>query len=165
MNLYDFTKKYGEGKGEAMMWKTVKVISDAIETGMSDEAKEGLMRSLYGEMTAGHYDEHFAKEDVKKLYYVSEDGKAHYAPYWTDEQVKAVYESVKAAIPKEYGFWDFYVTLQMVKSDNCPMYRKWFPNATPEEMDVKFVETAVNWLNDPDNPYGEKKIWGYMNRK
>lgn len=163
MNLYDFTKKYGEGKGESMMWKTVRVISDHVEK-MSPEAQEDLMRDLYATMAEGHYDEHFAKEDVAKMYYTDEAGEKHYAPYWTDEQVKAVYDKVKGEIP-HYNMWDFYVTLQMSKADNCPMLKKWFPNATPEEMDKYLVDMAVNWLNDDDNPYGNEKIWGYLNSK
>ena len=164
MNLYDFTKKYGEGKGEAMMWKTVRVISDAVEKDMSESAKSKLMRELYCKMSGGHYDEHFAKEDVAKLYYVGDDGKEHYAPYWTEEQVKSVYETIVPSIPSDYNFWDFYATLQMVRSDNYQMYKDWFPNATAEELDKKFVRSAVNWLNDPDNPYGDTKIWSYLNR-
>lgn len=165
MNLYDFTKKYGEGKGESMMWKTVHVISDAIEKDMDPEAKENLMRRLYEAMTEGHYDEHFAKMDVAKMYYTDDAGQKKYAPYWSDEQVKAVYDSVHTLIPDEYNFWDFYVTLQMIKSDYCPLLRKWFPNATPEEMDKKLVELAINWLNDSDNPFGDEKIWKYLNEE
>ena len=163
MNLYDFTKKYGSGKGEGTMWSTVRVISDAVEKDMSEAAKKKLMRHLYKVMSDGHYNEEFAKEDVAKMYYTDANGEGRFAPYWTDEQVASVYESVHSSIPKEYNMWDFYVALQMQKSDLCPMYRKWFPNATPEEMDKKFIDSAVNWLNDPDNPYGTTKVWSYLN--
>ena len=87
-----------------------------------------------------------------------------FANLMTKEQVADVYESVRSEIP-EYNMWDFFVTLQMVKSDNCPMLKKWFPNATPEEMTQKFVAMAVNWLKDEDNPFGTEKIWKYLNSK
>lgn len=163
-SLLQFIKKYGEGKGEAMMWKSVEIISDALDKHMDEATRTALTRRLYGEMAGGHYDEAFAKEDVKKMYYTDSDGQKKYAPYWTDEQVREVYNSVKAEVPKAYNFWDFYVALQMIKSDNCPLMRKWFPDATPEDMDKKFVDLTLNWLKDEDNPFGSEKVWGYLNR-
>ena len=163
-SLLQFIKKYGEGKGEAMMWKSVEIISDALDKHMYEATRTALTRRLYGEMAGGHYDESFAKEDVKKMYYTDTDGQKKYAPYWTDEQGREVYNSVKAEVPKAYNFWDFYVALQMIKSDNCPLMRKWFPDATPEDMDKKFVELTLNWLKDEDNPFGSEKVWGYLNR-
>ena len=162
MTLYEMTKMYGEGKGESMMWKVVEAVSCAIEKSMPEEGKEELMRTLYEKMSGGHYNEDYAKSDVEKMYYV-EDGKKHFAPYWTDEQVKSVYESVKPHIPSAYNFWDFYVALQMVKSDHCPLLKKWFPSATDEELTKKVVELTINWLADEDNPFGKEKVWGYLN--
>ena len=162
MNLYDFTKKYSTGKGEGTMWKTVAIISEAVEKSMSEQDQKALLRKMYSAMAECHYNEEFAREDVAKMYYVDEDGIERYAPYWTESQIRDVYESVREEIP-EYNMWDFYVTMQMVKSDNCPLLRRWFPDASPSEMDEKFVELAVNWLNDSDNPYGSGKIWHYLN--
>ena len=59
--------------------------------------------------------------------------------------------------------WDFYVTLNMMKADNCTMLRDWFPEAGADDMEGKLVEMAINWLNDGDNPYGGAKIWRYLN--
>lgn len=144
------------------MWKTVSIISDFIEKKMPEEDKETLLRKMYGAMSSCHYNEEFAKEDVAKMYYVDEDGSERYAPYWTESQVKDVYESVRDEIP-EYNMWDFYVTLQMQKADNCPLLRRWFPDASSSDMDTRFVELAVNWLNDADSPYPDGKIWHYLN--
>lgn len=163
MNLYELTKKYGEGNGEEMMWKAVKIISDSVEKDMDDKAKHELMRRIYGAMSDCHYNEEYAIEDVEGMFYIDEAGEMHYAPYWTVPQVKEVYESVKATITAGYNFWDFYVALQMQKSDMYPMLKKWFPNATAEQIDKMLVEAAVNWLNDADNPYGYHKVWSYVN--
>lgn len=164
MTLYETIKKYGNGKGEAMMWRSVETISDAIEKYMSEEDVESLVRMVYGDMEGCHYNEQYAMEDVEKMYYTGEDGKKHYAPYWTENQVRSVYDQIHTLIPKEYNFWDFFVVLQMMRSDNYNMLKKWFPDATQEEHDKKTVDLAVTWLNDEDNPYGTSKIWGYLNK-
>ena len=162
MTLYDLTKKYGEGKGESTMWKTLASVSDAIEHSMPEEDRHRLMRQVYGKMSGDHYNEEFAKEDVAKMYYRDNTGSEYHAPYWTVDQVKDVYDRISGEIP-EYNFWDFYVTLQMVKADNCPVIMKWLPNSTPDERDRMLVDMAVNWLNDPDTKHPGTKIWNYLN--
>jgi len=162
MNLYEFTKKYSEGRGENAMWRSVSIISDAVEKSMPEADRKVLMRKMYEAMAGCHYNEEFAKEDVAKMFYVDEDGKEHNAPYWTESQIEDVYDSVRDEIP-DYNMWDFYVTMQMIKSDNCPLYRRWFPDESPSDMDTKFVEASVCWLNDADYRYTTTKIWHYLN--
>ena len=163
MTLYDLTKKYGEGKGENMMWKSLRIVSDAVENGMDEESKSELMRKIYNTIADGHYNEEYALADVAQMFYNDNAGDQHYAPYWTVPQVKEVYESVKGKIPTSYNFWDFYVALQMQKSDLYPLLSRWFPDDTPEQMDKRLVEATLNWLTDDDNPFGDKKVWGYVN--
>lgn len=115
-------------------------------------------------MSNGHYNEEYALQDAAKMYYTDASGNKKYAPYWTPEQIKSVYDSVRSRIPSEYNMWDFYVALNMAKSDNCPMYRKWFPGASAEDMDEHFIDAAINWLDDDDNPYGTEKAWKYLNQ-
>lgn len=165
MTLYEMTKKYGEGKGEDMMWSTLKTVSDAVEDSMDEKAKQCMMRDLYGQMSGHHYDRDYALADVEKMHYTDAAGVKHSAPYWSEAQVREVYELVKKDIPAAYTFWDFYVTLQMTKSDCDSLVKKWYPNATQDEVDRKLVDLAVNWLNDKDNPYGDHKIWGYLSAK
>lgn len=157
------TKTYGKGRGEETMWESICVISKDVEMYMPEEGKDKLMRDVYGTMSDGHYNEEYAIEDVEKMYYIDAAGKEAKAPYWTEAQVKDVYESVKSAIPASYNFWDFYVVMQMLKSDLCPLYKKWFPNDTPEQMDKRFIDSSVNWLNDKDSPHKDDKIWSYLN--
>ena len=162
MTLYEMTKAYGAGKGESMMWDTVELISEAMEKSMDKEAKHHLMRKIYAKMTDGHYDNDYAIQDTAKMYYKDSDGKRHAAPYWTEDQVRQVYEDIKSQIPK-YNFWDFFVALNMIKSDYCPLLEEWFPESTPEEKTDRLVELTLNWLKDEDNPYGDSKVWGYLN--
>ena len=165
MTLYELTKKYGSGKGEDTMWRMVKRMSDYLDENLDAEKYDKLLRDMYGEMSGGHYNEEYAKEDVEKMYYVGIDDKKYHAPYWSKSQTDAVYESVKRSIPSDYNCNDFYVALNMIKSDNCVLYRKWFRELSDADFDTKLVETTVNWLNDEDNPYGRSKVWKYINGK
>lgn len=158
--LYELIKKHSEGKGEDVMWKTVKVVSEAVEDNMSPDERRTLIRDIYGEMSHGHYDEEFAMMDVKDMYYTDESGERHYAPYWSPEQIKPTYEKVKAQIP-DYNMWDWFVLMQMQKSDMYPLLKKWYPNGTPEEMTEKVIELSVNWLKDEDLEC-TSKVWRYL---
>ena len=160
--LYEITKRMSEGKGEPMMWETVKVVSESIERAMSDKDKAELMAKIYGMLSGGHYDEDYAVEAVSKMYFTDKDGTKRTAPYWTIPQVSDIYEMVKDSIPAAYNEWDFYVAFQMIASDNWVLYHKWWPTITDEQFVEKVTDATVNWLDDSDNPYGDKKVWGYL---
>ena len=163
MNLYDLTKKYGGGKGEGTMWSTLSLVSDAVES-MPPSEKNALVRKVYGVMSGKHYNEEFAREDIAKMYYKDADGIKHYAPYWPDEALHSLYEAHKSEIPG-YNFWDWAVTMNMIKSDYCQLLSEWFPDDDEETRNERIVRLAINWLDDEDNPFGQSKIWCYLNSK
>ena len=76
-------------------------------------------------------------------------------------KIKEVFETIKNKIPSTYNCWDFYVTLNMIKSDNYCMLKDWFPNE--EDLDNKFIDMAINFLNDIDYENNKCKIWTYFN--
>ena len=164
MNLYDLIKKYGTGKGEGMMWKAVSVISDAVDSYMPEEEKDSLVRKVYGEMSDGHYNEEFAREDIKRMYYTDKEGNKHYGPYWTDDELMTLYRRYKNEIPG-YNCWDWSVVMTMAKSDMYPIITAWFPELTEDGVNEKLVQYSINWLKDPDSPYGQSKVWGYLNSR
>lgn len=153
---------YGKGRGEGKMWESVAVISDAVEKDMDAEAKKRLMRKVYCVMSGGHYNEEFAHEDVAKMHYKDANGKEHKGPFLTEEKVASVYEKVKGNIPA-YNMWDFYVVMNMVIADNKEKLSRWFPDASEATQEKHYIEEALNWLNDDDNPYGKEKPWKYLN--
>lgn len=164
MNIYDLTKKYGTGQGEGAMWKTIEVISDAIERTMPEADQDALARKVYGVISGEHYNEEFAKEDIAKMYYVMPGGEKVYAPYWSEEALRTLYKRYKDQIPG-YNCWDWMVTMTMMKSDYCPLIMAWFPNLTEDEKNERIVQLSLNWLKDEDNPFGSSKTWGYLNSK
>jgi hypothetical protein len=34
----------------------------------------------------------------------------------------------------------------MIKSDYCPLLRRWYPEATNEEILNKLIDLTINWL-------------------
>ena len=143
---------YGKGRGESKMWESVAVISDAVEKEMDEKAKDHLMRKVYCVMSGGHYNEEFAKEDVAKMYYTDMSGNKHYAPYFSPERINILYNNVH-----------FCVTMNMIESDYAHLVSMWFPDASEEEKEKRYVELALNWLEDEDNPFGQDNVWKYFN--
>ena len=162
MTLYELTKNYGTGKGEDMMWTTTRLVSQAVEESMDKDSRHKLLRSIYGKLSDGHYNEEYAMEDVAQMYYKDRHGDRHYAPYWSVPTVMEIYSNVKDEIPA-YNEWDFFVVVNMIKSDDYTMLERWYPGLTSEQYDEKIVEMSLNWLKDEDNPYGDSKIWSYLN--
>ena len=162
MDIYNILKEGLRGEGSDKMWCITKILSDAIEGYVPDKQKEVIKTKVYYSTFGGHFNRDFANSAISKFYYVDASGVRHDAPYWTEPEVKEVYETVKSRIPA-YNFYDFEVTLNMVKSDNCNKLKKWFPQATDKELMDKLIDEAVNFLSDEDNPYGDEKIWKYLN--
>lgn len=163
MTLYEITKKFGEGQGEEMMWKTVKIVSEAVESEMPEHAKMKLVRKVYGAMSDGHYTEEMARIDIGKMYYTDANGNVHKAPYWQEEDMESAYEMYKAEIP-DYNLWDFAVTMNMIASDNWCMLKKWFPSYDEKDMTEKILDMSLVWLKDEDWP-SKTKIWDYLSAR
>lgn len=164
MTIYELIQKYGHNKGESAMWNSIKTISDELEHNLSHEDHDKLLKHIYCIMNDGHYDEYFADHDVKHMYYVDKHGERHSAPYLTKEEIKSYYLKHRSKIPSQYNMWDFYVTVQMIYSDNINLINQWFNNISKEELNDKIIDMSINWLNDEDNPFGDHKIWGYFNK-
>lgn len=164
MNIKQLIQVYGNGKGEDVMWNAIDMLSEKVSQLVTEEEMNCMLTRLYGIMQGGHYDEYFAEKQVRKMYYIDKNGMRHHAPYWTPDEVKDLYEEYMPELGN-YNFWDFYVTINMIKSDNCNLLHEWFPEDTEEQHTARMVEMAVNWLKDEDNPFGNEKIWKYFNSK
>lgn len=165
MTVYEVLKTYGTGKGEATMWATTKLVSDAIEEAYADnpEAREKIIRDLYAIIAGCHYNEPFAMAEIKRMSYIDGNGVKVESPHWTKSEYQAAYESVRNKLKKStYNVWDLAVTLEMQYSDYICTLREWWPSATNEDLDVKVVQLAIAYLNDPDDPE-DGKIWRRFN--
>ena len=75
-----------------------------------------------------------------------------------------MYAAYKSKLAESNTFWDFYVALNMTKSDNCNLFRSWWPDADEAVLTQKVAEATVNWMDDEDNPLGEGRVWNYFNK-
>lgn len=163
VKLYDIIKANSAGKGESIMWQSVEIISEFLADKLSENDMNELSLRIYGEMSGGHYNEDFAIMDVKKMYYLDKNNKRHSAPYWTESEIRNVYEKVRSRISPQYNFYDFYVTFNMIASDNWCLIQNWWPNITNEEILNKVCDLTINWLSDEDWPT-TSKIWDYFHK-
>lgn len=165
MTVYELLKEHGAGKGEATMWQTTKVVSDALEVAMAatPEAKEKVIKDVYAIVVGPHYNEELATAQIAKMAYVDGSGRKVASPHWTKSDYHQAYEYYRNKL-KVAGVnaWDFAVTLEMQYSDYICTLREWWPSATQDELDQKAAELAVAYLNDPDD-MDDGKIWRRFN--
>lgn len=142
----------------------IHILSNKISDNLDKEEKHYLKRKIWCIISNGHYNEKYAEEDVAKMYIITKNGNL-YAPFYKLEKTTQIYENLKQTndILSNYNKYDFYVVMNMIKSDNYNLYKKRFSGYNDAMLDELFVEDALNWLDDMDNPYGMSKIWKYLN--
>ena len=169
MDIKDIFEHHTNGKTPEEMHKSIALISEFMEGKLSMEDQETLKKKLYYMLEGGHYDHDFAVAQIEKMYYKDDEdddiADKISAPYWTESEVKKIFDSHRNKIPLEYNFYDFMVALNMAKSDNWMKLQEWFPDESNEDLDKRVVTEAINWLRDDDNPFGYEKVWGYFNAK
>lgn len=163
MDYYKLIHKYGKGKGEEAMWKSVRILSE-----MMDELKEShpekywkMLKDTYASMCGPHFNEEFGEWQIEQMFFKDKNGNIHHAPNWTREQYKTVYELNKGKL-KDYTCWDFAVTVEMQYTDYYCRLRTWFPNASDDDIKMKAVELAIDYLDDIDDDEGGK-VWKRFN--
>lgn len=97
--------------------------------------------------------------------YIFENSSKTFGPFYSLEETTEVYNKLKKSNPilVNYNEYDFYVVMNMIKSDNYILYKKRFSGYSNAALNELFIEDAINWLDDLDNPYGTSKIWKYIN--
>ena len=94
------------------------------------------------------------------MWYEDDNGDKHYAPFFTVEEVKEVFDLNKDEI-SDYTIYDLAVTMNMLRSDNNRFLEKY---ASGESGKKEMISTmAIEYLQDPDAPHPTNKIWCYIN--
>lgn len=153
MDVMELVQKYGKGQGEAKMWASVAVLSEALEP-MKETDKENywcILRKMYGVMSDGHYNEEFAMYDVGMIEYTGRNGEKKRGGYWSADQVEEATRGFR--FPSGVNKWDKYVGFNLMYSDLC------------RKMDDAQVLDAAYlfYFADEDWPGGSStKVWDYV---
>lgn len=160
MDFVELIEKYQEGTTPEQMLEITKVIGKFVATHGTEDELRRLHRDIYGVVSEGHFDRHFAEEAIGKMWYEDEDGGKHRAPFFTDAEVKEVFDLNKDDI-SDYTIHDLAVTMNMLRSDNNRFLEKYAKNEN--EMKEMVSCMAIEYLQDPDAPHPTSKIWHYIN--
>lgn len=155
-------KKLGLGS-EKIMNESIALMDEKIFMPMMElhpEKAWSFMREWHTIFMGEHFDEKFAKWEVDNMHHKGADGIEYKGEHWNMAQTNAVYAKIKSQLTKPYNEYDWYVTLNMIFSDHCNLMKKWFPTDTEEQLTEKYIQLAVNWLNDED--YKGIKVWKYF---
>lgn len=153
MDVMELVQKYGKGQGEAKMWASVAVLSEALEP-MKETDKENywcILRKMYGVMSDGHYNEEFAMYDVSMIEYTGRNGEKKRGGYWSADQVEEATRGFR--FPSGVNKWDKFVAFNLMYSDLC------------RKMDDAQVLDAAYlfYFADEDWPGGSgTKVWDYV---
>lgn len=159
MNYVELIEKYREELTPEQMMDIAEAIGRFVEYKVSEKEMDRLCTMVYAVIGECHFDKYFADEAIKKMWYEDEDGK-HHAPFFTEEEVKAVFEKHKDDI-SDYTIYDLAVTMNLIRSDYNGLLNKHTSNA--DEMMEMLVSMVIEYLQDADTEYPTCKIWHSIN--
>lgn len=160
MNLVELITKYQANTTSEQMVEVTKIIGAFVATHATEEDLHKLYKDIYGVISEGHYDRHFADEAIGNMYYEDDEGNKHHAPFFTDTEVKEVFALNKDDI-SDYTIHDLEVTMNMLRSDNNRFFEKYAKSDS--EVRKMVICMAIEYLQDPDAPHPTSKIWHYLN--
>ena len=164
MTIQEMIRQHAKGKGEDTMWESVRRISEFVEAHKESdhESYEDLKKDLYSMIVGCHFDENWGRKQIAEMFFVDDNGKKHYGPFWTDGLMASAYERVGKHVPNGYSEWDFYVTLNMMYADFVHVLEEWFKTKSAEDLLYQCSDMAVAWMDDPDSQYADGKVWCYF---
>lgn len=148
----EIIKKNWKSGSEEIMNKSVDMVAELLEEIKAVCPKKywWFIRKQQGLMSGGHYDEDFARYDVKQMYHVDKQGNKVEGEHWSMEQARQVMQ--ENGIGGKNNVEDVYVGLNAF----------WHDLACVEE-DDEIVKLAVAfWFKDSDFSDKVGKIWWYI---
>lgn len=149
-----------QGATTEQMLQVARIFGKFVSEHASKEETDNLCMEIYGVLSDGHFDGCMAEKAIGRMYYEDEDGTRHNAPYFTDTEVREVFELNKDDI-SDYTLHDLAVTMNMLRSDNNRFLEKYAKDTSEIKEMVSFM--AIEYLQDPDSPHHTSKIWHYIN--
>lgn len=164
MSIYKHIIEHEDILTKQNLLDIIHLLSSEVSDHLDKEEKHCLKRKIWCIISDGHYNKEYADIDVAKMYIPNEQGNV-YGPFYSLDETTKIYDNLKKSndILSNYNKYDFYVVMNMIKSDNYNLYKNRFKGYSDTMLNELFVEDALNWLDDLDNPYGTSKIWKYLN--
>lgn len=129
--------------------------------GMTEsEMETALHRMLYLLNSDRHFDEPSARAAIARIFYFSSDTQRTYAPFFTHAETLRAWHHAQAAIPDDYNYYDFCVTLNIVFSDHYEALRPLL--ADRPRLLLRTAALARTFLLDEDTRHPTDKIWWYV---
>lgn len=142
-------------QSEEDLRKMLGAVMDVMDAHWTEDKQFDFMKRVHYRMYGGHYDEFLAMQQVRHMYWEDDNSNIHYVTPLPLEQVRTIYQRVYSRLKyKTYNMYDFYVELHRIKSDR-------YPKAT--DITDEMIQDTIVSLNDPDNPFGLERVWGYFN--
>ena len=135
-------KDYGYDKQTSVIHKAITNISEYLQKVLDKDQYCKVIKDTYCTFVGGHYNEPFADDQVSKMYY-EKDGSKYTGPFLNKNLILNKYKEIRGVIP-DYNEWDYYVTVQMIYSDNYNLIHEWFPNISEDEFNQKIYQLATN---------------------
>lgn len=145
---------------EKVMWASIGKVSDLLEQIKETHPKIywNFMREQHETMFGKHFNEPYAKWQVKQMHHRGDDGKNYSGEHWSIEATNSVLSKYRSKIPSAYNEWDFYVALNAQYHDYCAWARRQFT----DDYETAIIEMALAfWFADEDW-IGHTKVWDYF---
>lgn len=144
--------------------RVIAILANILDGKISEEEQRTLASILREALFGKHFDRASAKQRISRMYYISEEGTANYAPFVSEAKCSELYEDYKEHIA-DYNVYDFAVVLNNIIANFHNLLHAWWYNEDAEVLLVKYCELAVNWLNDDDTPFKGEKAWRALSGK
>lgn len=160
MNFVEFVEKYQQDMTPEQMLSIAKAIGKYLSCKLSDAEVHHICAMVHGVLSEEHFDKYFADDAISKMWYEDADGTKHMAPFFTDEEIKEVFDKHKDDI-SDYTIHDLSVTMNLLRSDHHVLLERYSGDA--EELKGMVVLMAIEYLQDPDCLHPTSKIWHNIN--
>lgn len=160
MDFVYFLDKYQQELTPEQMIGVAKAIGRYLTRNMSEVEVHHLCTMVYSVIGEGHFDKNFADEAIKDMWYEDSDGTKHMAPFFSDEEIREVFDKHQDDI-SDYTIHDLAVTMNLLRSDHHQLLERYSKDA--DELKEMVVIMAIEYLQDPDCLHPTSKIWHTIN--
>ena len=144
-------------------WDMIKAFKEALckNAEVDKNVFWNIMKDFHESVIGKHFNESYAIYQVSQMFHTDSNRNRIETPMFSIEHTKEIFSKYIRKLNKTITVWDLYVALNAEYHDHINLYKRWFPDATTEELENKIIESAIDfWFNDED--VSDNKIWKYF---